>query len=232
MQIRLTELMEGAREAEGLTVIIDVFRAFSLECYMFRQGAEKIVAVGSREDAYALKERWPDALLIGERNEIPLPGFDYGNSPTLLQKTDLHGRTVIHTTSAGTQGIVNAVHADEILTGSLVNASAIADYIRKKKPEKVTLVAMGVNGKKRAEEDWLCAQYIKALAEGTEQELPMQERIDGLRQTTGSRFFEPERQKFGPEEDFYLCTKCNLFPFVIQAQAAETGYVMHCMKEW
>ena len=34
MEIRILELIEGAKKAEGLTVIIDVFRAFSLECYL------------------------------------------------------------------------------------------------------------------------------------------------------------------------------------------------------
>ena len=35
MEIRILELIEGAKKAEGLTVIIDVFRAFSLECYLY-----------------------------------------------------------------------------------------------------------------------------------------------------------------------------------------------------
>ena len=32
MEIQILELIEGARAARGLTVIIDVFRAFTLEC--------------------------------------------------------------------------------------------------------------------------------------------------------------------------------------------------------
>ena len=230
MQIRLTEMMEGAQQAEGLTVIIDVFRAFSMECYMFQQGADKITAVGNKEEAYALKLKNPEALLVGERNEIPLPGFDYGNSPTLIKRADLRKKAIIHTTSAGTQGIVSAVHAEEILTGSLVNAKAVAEYIKKKNPEKVTLVGMGVNGKTRAQEDWLCAQYLKSLIEGKAMDIG--NRIEELKQTTGARFFDPARQNFGPEEDFYLCTNCDLFPFVIRAVQEETGYGMHCVKEW
>lgn len=38
MEIRILELIEGAKKAEGLTVIIDVFRAFSLECYLYARG--------------------------------------------------------------------------------------------------------------------------------------------------------------------------------------------------
>ena len=35
MKINILHLIEGAKKAEGLTVIIDVFRAFSLECYLY-----------------------------------------------------------------------------------------------------------------------------------------------------------------------------------------------------
>ena len=35
MKVKRLQLIEGAKQAEGLTVIIDVFRAFSLECYLY-----------------------------------------------------------------------------------------------------------------------------------------------------------------------------------------------------
>ena len=34
IKIKILHLIDGAKQAEGLTVIIDVFRAFSLECYL------------------------------------------------------------------------------------------------------------------------------------------------------------------------------------------------------
>lgn len=100
MEITISELLEGARNAKGLTVIIDVFRAFSLECYLFSQNVERVIAVGDLRAAYCLKHEHPDALLIGERNGAPLPGFDCGNSPALVQKLDLASKTVIHTNGA------------------------------------------------------------------------------------------------------------------------------------
>ena len=42
MNIKILELIDGAKQAEGLTVVIDVLRAFSLEVCLFAQGAEKI----------------------------------------------------------------------------------------------------------------------------------------------------------------------------------------------
>ena len=52
MEIRILELIEGAKKAEGLTVIIDVFRAFSLECYLYARGASAVFPAGSVEDRY------------------------------------------------------------------------------------------------------------------------------------------------------------------------------------
>ena len=43
MNIEILQLIEGARKARGLTVIIDVFRAFSVECYAMAGGAKEIL---------------------------------------------------------------------------------------------------------------------------------------------------------------------------------------------
>ena len=37
MDIKILHLLEGADQAKGLAVVIDVFRAFSLECYLLRR---------------------------------------------------------------------------------------------------------------------------------------------------------------------------------------------------
>ena len=72
-----------------------------------------------------------------------LKDLTLGNSPTEIIKADLTGKTVIQTTTAGTQGLINAVNADVVLTGSLVNAGAIVKYIKSLNPDHVSLVAMG-----------------------------------------------------------------------------------------
>ena len=222
MQIRLYELLEGAEKAAGLTVIIDVFRAFSLECYLFSQGAEVICPAGAIEEALALKERFPDAVLFGERHGKKLPGFDYGNSPSQSQDADFAGKTIIHTTSAGTQGITHAVNASEIITGSLVNAKAIAEYIRSRGPEEVSLVAMGVFGQKSSEEDVLCAEYIRALLLREAEGFPLRERIEDLKNVrAGAKFFSEDEQDVYPRDDFFMCTDVDRFPFVIRMERAD-----------
>ena len=61
--IRTFHLIEGAKQAEGLCVIIDVFRAFSLECYLYHRGAALVRPCGSVEETLRLHERIPGSLL-------------------------------------------------------------------------------------------------------------------------------------------------------------------------
>ncbi|MBR4445287.1 MAG: 2-phosphosulfolactate phosphatase [Solobacterium sp.] len=222
MDIQILHLLEGAKNARGMTVIIDVFRAFSLECYIYACGAERIIPVKTVEEAFAWRKKDPSCILAGERNGIMVEGFDYGNAPSQFQGLDLSGRTVIHTTSAGVQGLVNASKADVILTGSLVNARAIADYIKRHDPASVSLVAMGWNAMRDTEEDLLCAEYIKALLEG--KDMPEIHRLaDELRYTEGRKFFDPSKPEF-PEADFALCTDVDRFDGVIEVLRTEDGF--------
>ena len=217
MRIRILELLGGAREASGLTVIIDVFRAFTAECYMKKAGAAHIYPVGAVETARRLREEHPDWLLCGERHGVRLPGFEFGNSPTQFDEADITGRTVIHTTSSGTQGIISASGASEILTGSLVNAAAIARYIKKSGAEDVSLVCMGVEGVRPAPEDELCAKYIRSLLEGTE--LDRNAELDRVfRSSEGQKFFDPGRQDVYPEPDYRRSTEFDKFDFILRVK--------------
>ena len=222
--INILHLLEGAKQAKGLTVIIDVFRAFSLECYLYDMDVKQIRPVGTIEEAFSLRQRIQNSILIGERHGKKCDGFDYGNSPSTILKEDVAGKTIIHTTSAGTQGIVNAVNASEIITGSLVNAKAVAEYIIAKRPKTVSLVCMGNGCVKPAPEDELCAEYIKSLLEGREF-LEIEQRVSGLKNNGGEHFFDKSRQNIFPEADFYMCIKYNKFPFVIKIEKDEIGFV-------
>jgi 2-phosphosulfolactate phosphatase len=223
MKIEILEFIEGAQKAKGLVVIIDVFRAFSVACYAFDAGASRVIAVGSVEAALVLRTKYRNAILVGERDEKKIVGFDLGNSPTEILKSDLEGKTVIHTTTAGTAGLVSAVNADSVITGSLVNASAIVKYIKLMNPELVTLVAMGYRAKGSADEDLLCAALISARLNNSEEDF--EKKIAELRTGAGARFFKPENIEFSPPTDFFLCTMKDRFEFVIKAEKRPDGNI-------
>src|SRR4029077_20313491 len=121
--------------------------------YAFDRGATEVVLVGPVADAFALRERWPDALVMGEIDGRRVEGFDFGNSTSAIARADLRGRRLIQRTSAGTQGVLAADGADEIVLGSFVCASAIVRHVRASAPDLVSLVAMGMRAERDAPED-------------------------------------------------------------------------------
>lgn len=216
------KIVNDAKQATGLAVIIDVFRAFTVEPYLINNGAKKLIPVGDMQVAYDYKEKDNNYILIGERNGIILPGFDYGNSPSQIENIDFSEKTIIHTTSCGTQGIVNAINAKEIITGSLVNAQAIVRYIFENKIDEISLVALSRPGEHPSDEDLLCAKYIKSLLENKTIS-NLEEEIEKLKTTSGYKFFNKLKQKDFPERDFYLCTEINKFDFVLKVKKDENG---------
>jgi len=221
MNIKILHMIDGARKATGTTVVIDVFRAFSVEAYFLSEGAEAIIPVGDCEVAYRLKKENPQMILAGERHGKILPGFDVGNSPTDLMKLDIEGKTVVHTTSAGTQGIANAVNAREILGAGLVNAKATAEYIMKSGATEVSLVCMGLEALSQTEEDNLCAEYIKSILVG--ETIDMKTEIEKLKYTSGAKFFDKAQNDVFPENDFYMCTGVDKFDFAMKLFAGNDG---------
>ncbi len=223
MNIQILQLVEGARKASGLTVIIDVFRAFSTACYIIGNGAEKILAVGQVETAFRLREKHPEYIIMGERKEKMVPGFDFGNSPYQVEHIDFRGKTVIQTTSAGTRGLVNASGASEIITGSFVNAGAVQQYIQSRSPDAVSLVCMGYGAERPIEEDTCCAEYISRGLNGLKTDYNgMTEKI---RETSGARFFDAKNQDYNPSSDFYLCLHLNRFDFILRAKKIDMDMV-------
>lgn len=221
MNIRILQLIEGAKAATGTTVVIDVFRAFSVEACFFALGARRIYPVGDSALAYQLKEQHPDWILAGERHGKILPGFDTGNAPSLLAALNPAGKTVVHTTSAGTQGIANAVNATEILGASLLTAKATTEYIRRSGATDVSLVCMGLEALAPTDEDTLCAEYIKSLLEGNP--IPMADRIRELKYTSAAKFFDKAQAEVFPEADFHICTQLDKFDFALRLNTGSDG---------
>lgn len=185
MRVRRSALLEGARAATGHVVIVDVYRAFTTAAFCIAAGAREVVLVATVEEARRLA-RPPEVtgaprrdpgrgppdqaphlapFLTGEVDGRPIDGFDAGNSPSAISSLDLAGRRVIQRTSSGTQGVVAATGAREILLGSFVIASATCRYLAAR-ADLVTVVAMGEAGLRPAEEDEACAAYLASLLLG------------------------------------------------------------------
>ena len=211
------KIIHDPKKATGIAIIIDVFRAFTVEPIIIKNGAKKLIVIGDKEIAYNLKKENSNYILIGERNGIKLPKFDYWKSPSQIEKVDFTNKVFVHNKSCGTQGIVNSINAKEIITGSLVNISAIVKYIKNRGYDDISIVTLAKPGSDPFEEDKLCAEYIKAKLEN-------KSRILNLRYTSGAKFFDNKLQEIYPKEDFYLCIDIDKYDFVLKAKKDEKGY--------
>ena len=171
-----------------------------------------MLPVGELDAAYDLKRRNPSFLLFGERGGVPPEGFDSGNSPPAVAAMNLHGKTIIITTSAGTQGIVGAAGADEVLVGCFLNARAVSEYLLAGQPREACLVAMGVNGAQPTPEDDMCAAYIRSMVLGEEVDFDhITETI--MKHPEAKKFFDEGGPSFNPD-DVHFSLRPNVYSIV------------------
>ena len=222
MRIQRLSLVEGAKQATGLAVVIDVFRAFTTAAYVMANGATRIYPVETVEEAFELKRIHQDWKIMGEREGKQVPGFDFGNSPFDVKDVDFTGCNIIQTTSAGTRGLFNAYRANEILPGSFVMADAIIDYIKKRDPETLSIVAMGWGGMEKSPEDELLGVYIEEKLMGKKpdfNEMKAEIRAD----PQGAKFFDKTQPHFR-EGDFHCAMDINRFDFCLRLVKADQPY--------
>lgn len=223
MIIRELQTLEGARAAEGLCVVIDVFRACTTACAIAVQRPRRYVVVGTDHDAEQLRRSIPDAVLIGKAGLGSSLAYDLPNSPTRVASALLTDRFVVHRTTAGTRGVLAATAADEIILGAFVNAAAVAAHVRRRQPALVSLVCVGHEGSTPSAEDVACAACITALIEGREATVPGL--TDALRATTGRYFFADDDAAY-PRDDFGFCLARDRFDFVLRATRERSHAVL------
>lgn len=147
-----------SRNLEGhLAVVIDVLRATSVMSVAIRNGAKQIVAVSSVEEAFSLRDsgRFGDVLLGGERNAMKIEGFDLDNSPYNYVNECVDGKTIVMTTTNGTQALCATSKAAKTLVCSFLNVDAVATEIAES-DMPVSIICAGTEGRFTLE-DGLCA---------------------------------------------------------------------------
>ena len=208
MEVKRYSCLDGATQATGVTIIVDVFRAGNTILSCFQQLVEAVIPVGDLKRAYELKDKYPNYYLAGERNSFPPEGFDFGNSPSKVYDFNLEDQTVILTSSAGTQGIVHAEKASRIFIATFGNAQAIVNHLTKLNPQVVSLVAMGFGSQEKAEEDETCTWYLEQKLKGKQVDFqPLKEK---LLQSEGAE----RLRRIGRRDDLEICLKPDVFHYI------------------
>ncbi len=127
------------RPAE-VAVVIDVLRATSSIVQALASGYERVLCCDSIERAEQL--RGPGRVLAGERDCLPPPGFDLGNSPSGFANPQ--GREVVLATTNGAPTLVAAADAaDQVVVAAMSNLSAVVSFVR---GADVLLICAGTDG--------------------------------------------------------------------------------------
>ena len=214
MEISLGSLKRGAEEAQGTTIIIDVFRAFTTAAIAFDRGAKEIVLFADPNDALDLHRKGVGDYLMGEVSGKKPDGFHFGNSPHEISDVDMTGKTLIQSTRAGTVGVEAATNAAEVFLGSFVVAQATVDAIRKESPSLVSIIAMGDQGVVRADEAEQCGIYLRNIME---ERKPDFNAVKSLIIPGGAtqKFFDPEQPQYHPE-DVTLALQADRYSFAMK----------------
>jgi 2-phosphosulfolactate phosphatase len=158
------------RDLSGTTcVVFDILRATTSMTTALANGAREILPVEEISEALVLREKFPGALLAGERDGLRIRAaqagsvdFDLGNSPREFTTEKVRGKSIIVTTTNGTRALKACDGAKKIYAGSFLGLSALASQIRNEAPSHLLIVCAGTF-EEMAYEDTLAAGALCEL---------------------------------------------------------------------
>jgi 2-phosphosulfolactate phosphatase len=163
----------GLALADRAAIVVDVLRATTTVVAACAAGCARIVPVADREAALAAAAHYPvgEVLLAGERGGRMIAGFHLGNSPLEFVAERVAGRTLIFTTTNGTEAMRHAGRAPVAAAAALVNVSAAARWAIEQDRD-LTVLCAGERGAFSLE-DAVCAGLLveRVLAEAAPVEL-------------------------------------------------------------
>ena len=160
----------GDEVAAPLGIVIDVLRATSTICQALASGYERVICVGEIDDAHALAG--PGIALAGERANVRIEGFDFGNSPREFEPRSQRGvrdvsevetksKLVLTTTNGTRLLLAAAARCDEVLVASLLNLDAVVAAARE--ADEVAILCAGVEGAFAIDDAYVAGRIAAAL---------------------------------------------------------------------
>ena len=151
-----------ARTRGGVVVLIDALRASATMVTALAIGMTSVRPVASLEDCKG-------DVTAGERGGRKLPTLDHSNSPSELHQCDYKGRSLVLTTTNGTECLLAASCPQTVvLVGTTLNASAVAQSaltIAQERNEPITLLMAGRNNQPCIEDELAASEIFHAMGE-------------------------------------------------------------------
>ncbi len=143
-------------------VVIDILRATTSICVALSNGARGVVPVMTPEECMSYRFKDEEYVVAAERDGVPVPGFDIGNSPlSFTQKTVLDKYIAISTTN-GTYTIKQSESADNIFIGSFLNLDALCLKLLRLNQD-VMLICAGWKNKFNLEDSLFAGAVVEKL---------------------------------------------------------------------
>src|SRR5262245_4040317 len=166
----LPDLVDPVELDGKVAVVIDVLRATTTVIHALSAGAVQVVPCLEIPDAKRIAAEFAvQAILGGEREGLPIPGFDLGNSPAEYERERVGGKTVVFTTTNGTRAMQRCRHARRVLVGAFVNFSAVCRELNGE--QEIALICAGTNGHVTREDALLAGAIVDDLCRCKECEL-------------------------------------------------------------
>ncbi len=198
--------------AAPLAIVVDVLRASSTIAQALASGYRSVLCCTEIEDARRLAAETDGSLLGGERDAQRIEGFDVGASPR--EFLEPRADTLILSTTNGTRTILAAAaRSGEVVLGSLLNLSAVAEHARELGVD-VAIVCAGFKGA-FALDDAYCAGRIVSLLGGERTDAAIAAEL--VAKSFPSSHEALTARTYGPpglEEDILFCSRESVLPVV------------------
>jgi 2-phosphosulfolactate phosphatase len=162
-------LVAPEKLADGVAVVVDVLRATTTIITALAAGCSAVFPCATVDEAQQVagNMRAGRVLLGGERDGLPLPGFDLGNSPREYTPCRCRGMDLVLTTTNGTRALLHAASAPRVLVAGFVNFSAVCEQLRQD-PRPLHIVCAGDAGQVALEDALLAGALVEALCDAGE----------------------------------------------------------------
>lgn len=121
------KLFDNYSVENKIVVIVDILRATTIITTMFQNGLSKLIPVKTLDEAKDLKKK--GFLVAAEREGKKLDFADFDNSPFSFTKDKIQGKTIVYSTTNGTNTINLATDSDLVIIASFLNLTAISNYL-------------------------------------------------------------------------------------------------------
>ena len=149
-----------ARRRGGVVVLIDALRASATIVTALARGMAAVKPVGRPEECVG-------EITAGERGGRKLPNLRHGNSPLELMHCDYAGKTLVLTTTNGTECLLSAAgESSTVLVGTTLNRRAVASAalrLAQAQGQPVTLLMAGRNNQDAIEDALAAGEIARAM---------------------------------------------------------------------